>query len=64
VGQFTTFFWTVNALSLMNFLNLRNSPHAQAEIQAYAEVIEEMFAARMPWTHAAFRAHWGPSMIR
>ncbi len=64
VAQYTTFFWTVNALSLMNFLNLRNSPHAQAEIRAYAQVIEVMFASRMPWTHAAFRAHWGPSMIR
>jgi thymidylate synthase (FAD) len=64
VAQYTTFLWTVNALSLMNFLNLRNAPHAQAEIQAYAAVIESMFAERMPWTHAAFRAHWGPSMIR
>lgn len=64
VAQFTTFFWTVNALSLMNFLNLRNAPHAQAEIQAYAVVLEAMFRAAMPWTHAAFRAHWGPSMIQ
>jgi thymidylate synthase (FAD) len=64
VAQYTTFLWTVNALGLMNFLNLRNAPHAQAEIQAYAAVIEAMFARRMPWTHQAFRAHWGPSMIR
>jgi thymidylate synthase (FAD) len=64
VAQYTTFLWTVNALSLMNFLNLRNAPHAQAEIREYAQVIEAMFAERMPWTHAAFRAHWGPSMIR
>lgn len=63
VAQFTTFFWTVNALSLMNFLNLRNAPHAQAEIRAYAEVIEEMFREHMPWTHAAFREHWGASAI-
>lgn len=63
VAQYTTFFWTVNALALMNFLNLRNSPHAQAEIQAYASVIEDMFRERMPWTHAAFREHWGPSAI-
>ncbi len=64
VAQFTTFFWTVNALSLMNFLNLRNALHAQAEIQAYAVVIEDMFREAMPWTHTAFRAHWGTSMIR
>ncbi len=63
VAQFTTFFWTVNALSLMNFLNLRNAPHAQYEIQAYAEIIEALFQERMPWTHAAFRAHWGVSSV-
>ena len=63
VSQYTTFVWTVNALSLMNFLNLRNSPHAQDEIRAYAEPIEAMFATHMPWTHEAFREFWGPSAI-
>jgi thymidylate synthase (FAD) len=63
VAQYTTFVWTVNALSLMNFLNLRNAAHAQAEIRIYAEVIERMFQQHMPWTHAAFREHWGASAI-
>lgn len=63
VAQYTTFIWTVNALSLMNFLHLRNSPHAQAEIRAYAEIMEGVFAERLPWTHAAFRAHWSVGMI-
>jgi thymidylate synthase (FAD) len=63
VAQFTTFVWTVNALSLMNFVNLRNTSHAQQEIQAYAEALEGFFQAAMPWTHAAFRAHWGVSAI-
>jgi thymidylate synthase (FAD) len=63
VAQYTTFLWTVNALSLMNFVHLRNSPHAQEEIRVYAEVIEAMFARRMPWTHEAFRRHWGPGAI-
>ena len=63
VSQYTTFVWTVNALSLMNFLNLRNSSHAQDEIRAYAEPIEEVFAEHMPWTHEAFREFWGPSAI-
>ena len=63
VAQYTTFIWTVNALSLMNFLHLRNSSHAQAEIRAYAEIMEGVFAERLPWTHAAFRAHWGVGMI-
>jgi len=63
VAQYTSFFWTVNALSLMNFLHLRTAPTAQAEIRAYAVAIESMFRDRMPWTHAAFRAHWGAGMI-
>lgn len=63
VAQYTTFIWTVNALSLMNFLYLRNSPHAQAEIRVYAEVMESVFAERLPWTHAAFRQHWGAGAI-
>lgn len=63
VAQYTTFFWTVNALSLMNFLNLRNDEHAQYEIRQYASVIEDIFAEKMPWCQAAFREHWGPSAI-
>jgi thymidylate synthase (FAD) len=63
MAQYTTFFWTVNALSLMNFLNLRTAATAQGEIRAYAAAIEELFRQRMPWTHEAFREFWGVSMI-
>ena len=63
VAQFTTFYWTVNALSLMNFLHLRNQPAAQDEIRTYAEAIEAVFQERLPWTHAAFRDHWGAAAI-
>ncbi len=63
VAQYTSFFWTVNALSLMNFIYLRTAPAAQAEIRAYAEVIEGIFRDHMPWTHAAFREFWGTCMI-
>ncbi len=63
VAQYTTFIWTVNGLSLMNFLYLRNSPHAQTEIRVYAAAMEGIFAERLPWTHAAFRAHWGAGMV-
>ena len=53
---YTLFVWTVNARSLMNFLALRNSPHAQHEIRVYAQLAETIFAERMPTTHAAFVA--------
>lgn len=40
----------------MNFLSLRNAETAQREIRRYAEVLEGLFAERMPLTHAAFVA--------
>ena len=54
VAIYTQFYWTVNARSLMNFLSLRNAPTAQREIRRYAESVEQLFAERMPVTHAAF----------
>jgi thymidylate synthase (FAD) len=56
VAAYTEFYWTVNARALMNFLSLRNAEAAQREIRRYAEVIEGVFAERMPLTHAAFVA--------
>ena len=57
VAIYTQFYWTVNARSLMNFLSLRNAEAAQREIRRYAEAVEELFASRMPITHAAFVAN-------
>lgn len=54
VGMYTQFYWTVNARSLMNFLNLRCDEHAQHEIREYAWKIREIFREKMPWTAAAF----------
>ncbi len=53
-GIFTQFYWTVNARSLMNFLSLRNSRHAQYEIRIYAKAVERLFAQKMPVTHRCF----------
>jgi thymidylate synthase (FAD) len=57
VGAYTQFYWTVNARALMNFVSLRHSELAQLEIRRYAEVVEAIFAERMPVTHAAFVAN-------
>ena len=54
VGIYTQFHWTLNARSLMNFLSLRNADTAQLEIRRFAEAVEQLFAAKMPVTHAAF----------
>jgi len=56
VGAYTEFYWTVNARALMNFVSLRSGEMAQREIRRYAEAVEELFAEKMPVTHAAFVA--------
>jgi thymidylate synthase (FAD) len=48
------FWWTVNARSLMNFLELRTDEHAQEEIRKYANAIENIFGVITPHTHLAF----------
>ncbi|MBA3843440.1 MAG: FAD-dependent thymidylate synthase [Actinobacteria bacterium] len=57
VGAYTQFYWTVNARALMNFVSLRNAEFAQREIRVYAEAVESLFAAKMPFTHEAFVAN-------
>jgi thymidylate synthase (FAD) len=57
LSLYTEFFWTVNARSLMNFLNLRTGEDAQWEIRKYAEAIEIMFSEKMPHTWNAWRAN-------
>ena len=54
VSQYTQFYWTVNARSLMNFISLRTDAHAQWEIQQYANAISEVFKNKMPWSWEAF----------
>ncbi len=54
VAQYTQFHWTVNARSLLNFLQLRADEHAQLEIRRYAEAIRDIFKDRMPWTWEAY----------
>jgi thymidylate synthase (FAD) len=54
VGNFTEFYASCNARSLMAFCSLRNHPSAQAEIRSYAQVLEDTLAAQMPHTHRAF----------
>ena len=56
VAQYTQFYWTINARSLMNFIRLRADSHAQYEIRVYAEAIAEIFRQKMPWTYDAFIA--------
>jgi thymidylate synthase (FAD) len=61
VGLYSSMYATCNARALMNFLSLRvKHPGAtfpsfpQREIEMVAEQMEELWAALMPLTHAAF----------
>lgn len=54
VSMYTQFYWTVNARSLMNFLQLRTSQHAQLEIRQYATEVEKLFQQTMPVTYGAW----------
>ena len=63
VSVYTSFYATMNARSLMNFLSLRvDDPDAaypskpQYEIEQAALAMEDIFRQRMPLTHAAFTA--------
>jgi len=61
VGLYSSMYATCNARALMNFLSLRTKhPEAsfpsypQREIEMVAEQMEQLWAALMPLTHAAF----------
>lgn len=51
---YKSYWFTVNARSLMNFLSLRADEHAQEEIRKYAIAVESFFGAIMPDTCSAW----------
>lgn len=55
LGVYTEFIWTVNAWSLMNWIEKRIDRHAQAEHRAYAEAILDIYSEAMPVTARSFR---------
>ena len=55
INIYTQFYWTINARSLMNFIQLRSAEEAQFEIREYSKAIETIFNAKCPWTYEAFR---------
>lgn len=65
VNAYTQWYWTVNARSLMHFLDLRSDGHAQWEMRRYSNVLALFFREKMPWTFEAFaeqcadREKWG-----
>lgn len=57
LALYKEFYVTMNARATMNFLHLRNDPHAQDDIRAYAEAMEEMFSSVLVFTGESFNRH-------
>lgn len=56
---YTQFIWSCNALSLMNFIELRSHATAQHEIRVYSDAAYKALEAYMPVTARAFKATLG-----
>ena len=54
LALYKEFYVTMNARATMNFLHLRNDPHAQDDIRAYAAAMEEMFSGVLATTGESF----------
>jgi len=50
LSQYTQVWWTASFQSIMNFIELRDEPTAQWEIQQYAKVLKEIMIETFPET--------------
>lgn len=57
LSVYTQWYWKIDVHNLIHFLGLRTDPHAQLELRKYAQVIEDVFAAWMPFTFEAYLEH-------
>lgn len=57
MNVYTHFFGTVDLHNLLHFIRLRDHPHAQYEIQVYAQAILDLIRPIVPITVAAFEKH-------
>ena len=55
LNTYTQWYWKTDLHNLMHFLRLRVDPHAQWEIRAYGERINEILERWAPMTYSAFR---------
>jgi thymidylate synthase (FAD) len=56
LNTYTQWYWKIDLHNLLHFLYLRDDPHAQYEIQAYAEIILNKIVKRwVPYTYSAFK---------
>lgn len=58
LSTYTSFYWTINLRSLMNFIKLRNHEDAQHETRQYAKAIKEIVEELCPISLEAFSSKW------
>jgi thymidylate synthase (FAD) len=56
VSTFTRFYATVDLHNLLHFIELRDHPHAQLEIQEYAVAMRKLIEPIVPWTMEAWNS--------
>lgn len=54
VASYTEWYWKINLHNMLHFLKLRMNPHAQYEIQEYANAMAEIIKDSFPITWEAF----------
>ena len=54
VSFYTEVIWTTSLQAVLNFISLRDHPHAQWEIQQYAKAVKELVATVAPKTMVAW----------
>lgn len=57
LNAYTQWYWKIDLHNLLHFLKLRTDRHAQAEIRAYATVLEEIVASWVPRSFEAYVQH-------
>ena len=55
LNTYTEWYWKIDLHNLLHFLDLRCDPHAQWEIQQYADAILELIKPLVPWTIDAWQ---------
>jgi thymidylate synthase (FAD) len=57
VNSYTQWYWKIDLHNFMNFISLRADSHAQFEIRAYADIMNDILKKWVPFTYEAFEKY-------
>ncbi len=55
LNMYTQWYWKIDLHNLMHFIKLRSDAHAQYEIRAYSEALEDIVSKWVPLSYSAFK---------